>query len=509
MTQNHPQKSTPQQAIILDLSLFIIDLLDKNKIQQNVTIRGDLLEVPSALVEMLRDSRVGSPVLFLFVYSLLVKTITKYREKRINDPRIAYLINSPDQVVRGEAWKITKRLYDEFASLIDIAPNNTLSENLGKKENAYTRENPIYPIRRYDSIGSFSREEQKHLQEIYTSELGLPEHPLYDQYFSQIYHAQTVGGIGESHLLRKSISLDEETFNVVAKWKGGIKHLEEESQEVKDSRNILEWFISTYIKDERQDLVFDFAYDTSKSLLELSVAGALTAAAIGPLVGISLVTLAGGTILKSIATAPPEVLDPRLKPAYFIVVTFFVLACLVVLAIIFSKSISDPQRTLPTPISSPLPTQIPILLSPSPTSTATSTPAATLIVPTAIPSTATFPPINPIAIINSPNYCSYVVQPNDTLQSVATWFFISENDIRNNDRLVNWGVFSVHQLINVPAACCAHINNNGFTYSVQPHDNIFRLAINFSTTAEKIAVANNLFDLRYIQSGQNLCIPYP
>jgi hypothetical protein len=498
-----PRKNTPQQAIILDLSLFIIDLLDKNKIQQNVTTRGDLLEVPSALVEMLRDSRVGSPVLFLFVYSLLIKTITKYREKQINDPRIAHLINSSDQVVRGEAWEITKQLYDEFSSLIDIVPNNTSSENLSGTENVRLDKDPIYPIRRYDSIGSLSREDQKHLQEIYTSELGLPEHPLYDQYFSQIYHAQTVGGIGESHLLRKAISLDEETFNVVAKWKGGIKHLEEESQDVKDSRNILEWFISTYIKDERRDLVFDFAYDTSKGLLELSVAGALTAAAIGPLVGISLVTLAGGTILRSIAIAPPEVIDPRHKPAYFIVATFFVLACLVVLAIVFSKSISDPQRALPTPISSPLPTQITILLSPSPT------PAATLIVPTAIPATATFLPINPIAIINSPNYCLYVVQPNDTLQSVATWFFISENDIRNNDRLVNWGAFSVHQLINVPAACCAHINNNGFTHSVQPHDNVFRLAINFSTSAEKIAAANNLFDLRYIQSGQNLCIPYP
>jgi len=71
MVQNQASPNKTRHAIILDLSLFILDLLDKNKIRQNVTTQGDILEVPSALVEMLRDSRVGSPVLFLFVYSLL------------------------------------------------------------------------------------------------------------------------------------------------------------------------------------------------------------------------------------------------------------------------------------------------------------------------------------------------------------------------------------------------------------------------------------------------------
>lgn len=495
MNQNQTPTNNIQQAIILDLSLFILDLLDSRKIKERTEIRDHILEVPSALVLMLRDSRVGDPTLFLFIYSLLVKTINKYKEKQITDRRIARLIDSPDFAVRGEAWRITQQLFDEFSSLIDIAPRETLSEDLRNQESEYSGEKIDYPIRRYDAIGSFSQEDQKYLQGIYTAELNLPVHPLYDLYFSQIYHAQTVGLTQESRILRRTVALDDETFNIVSEWKGKTK-LEEKSNVVQASREFLKWFIFTYIKDEWQGVALDAG-------LELSVAGVLTGSLAG--VGVSLVTLAGGTILKAVVVAPPHVLPDEYKIIFFVVILLTTIACVIIL---FKPTWFIPKLQVnPSDISLATLTSTPLL--PDSTPTFISIPTMTLVIPTVTSVSATPIPPSATSLSNSPNYCLYVVQPGDTLQSIAAWFFVSENDIRNNDRLVSWGAFSAHQIINVPAACCVHINNNGFTYSVQPQDNVFRLAINFSTSAEKIAAANNLFDLRYIQAGQNLCIPYP
>lgn len=497
MVQSQIPPSGTRQAIILDLSLFILDLLDKNKIRQNVTTRGDILEVPSALVEMLRDSNVGSPVLFLFVHSLLTKTVKKYREKQIADPRVANLVNRSDYAVRGDAWKITRLLYDEFSPLIDIAPTSTLRENLSETENAYTRGDENYPIRRYDSIGSLSREDQRRLQEIYTSELGLPEHPLYDQYFSQIYHAQTIGGIEGSDLLRKVVSLDEETFNVVSKWKGKIK-VKEDSDIVQVSRRFIEWFISDYLKNEWKDLFFDAS-------LEISVAGVMAGAVTGT-IGLSLVTLAGGTVIKSIINAPSTAIPTDWKPILIAIVGFAMFICIVVLF----RPIWFIPKTQQTPSSIPDSTPTDALLLPISTPTVLPIATETLIIPTEVSAAPTLFLTHPTAISDSPNYCLYVVQAGDTIQSVSSWFSLSENDIRNSDSLVNRGVFTTHQLVNVNAPCCTRIGvDNGFSYSVKPKDNVFRLATNFSTSVEKIASVNNLSDSRYIQTGQMLCIPYP
>ncbi|NWG33337.1 MAG: LysM peptidoglycan-binding domain-containing protein [Chloroflexi bacterium] len=112
--------------------------------------------------------------------------------------------------------------------------------------------------------------------------------------------------------------------------------------------------------------------------------------------------------------------------------------------------------------------------------------------------------------IDVQNYCLYVVRPGDTIQSIASWFNVSESDIRNSDKLVKQGIFTLHQLIKVNVPCCAHIGvDNGFSYSVKPKDNVFRLAVKFLVSVDEIVSANNLRDSRYNQAGQMLCIPYP
>ncbi len=500
MQPNQPLKNNIRQAVMLDLSLFVLDLLDPQKIQLKARDRDHLLEVPSALVLMLRDSRIGDPTLFLFIYSLLVKTIGKYKEKHILNQRITQLIDSPDLVVRRAAWGIAQRLFDEFSSLINIAPRPTLPENLSDQALESRKENTDFPIRRYDAIGSFSQEDQKSLQRIYTAELNLPVHPLYDLYFSQIYHAQTVGLTQESSFRRQTIALDDETFKIVSEWKGKTS-LAEESNVIQATRNFLRWFITTYLKNEWQGVALDAS-------LELSVAGVLTGSFTGSL-PVTLITLTGGTILKAVVEAPPDVLDDKYKLIVFSAFFLLIICCalLLIRPNWFVRS-NTPSISINLSSSSP-PTPIPS--SPDPTSTITIPATQTM------PSTSSDAPVlatpistDSITTINSPNFCLYVIQPNDTIQSIASWFFVTENDIRNSSGLVSQEIPPLHKLIKVNASCCTHIGvNNGFSYTVQPNDNVFRLAINFTTALEKIVLANNLGDSRYIQSGQMLCIPYP
>jgi LysM repeat protein len=487
MVQNQASPNKTRQAIILDLSLFILDLLDKNKIRQNVTTQGDILEVPSALVEMLRDSRVGSPVLFLFVYSLLAKTVERYREKQIADPRITNLIRGPDYVVRSKAWEIAQSLYDEFASLIDVAPRTTLLEEIGETKGENTKDRSDYPIRRYDFIGSLPREEQSRLRGIYTSELGLPEHPLYDQYFAQIYHAQTVGEVDGNRVPHKAVSLDDDTFQVVAKWKGKVKlDPKFDKNIIEVTRDFIKWFTTVYIKREWQNLVFD-------KTLEIAVAGILTGTVSGSF-GISLITLGGGELIKAVVETP--VIPESWKPFYIMSILLLMFCCLIF--VVRPKWFIPPNTLQLTPSNSP-----PALLVEA---------SPTLIIPTLFETESLIVPTPTTSVtkIDVQNYCLYVVQPGDTIQSVASWFNVSESDIRHSDNLVKQGVFTPHQLIKVNAPCCAQIGvDNGFSYSVKPKDNVFRLAINFLVSVDEIVSANNLRDSRYIQAGQMLCIPYP
>lgn len=491
------QASQPQQVIMLDLSLFILDLLDPRKIQERAEIRDHILEVPSALVQMLRDSRVGSPILFLFIHSLLVKSINKYKKEQITDQRIARLVNSPDFVIRQEAMGISQRLFDEFSDLIETESKVATPDSSAIPEIQAKNKASDYPIRRYDAIGSFSREDQKLLQGIYTRELNLPEHPLYDQYFSQIYNAQINGSSEQPTFRRRTVSLGDETFEVISSWKGK-KRLDEESNAVQASREFLEWFITTYIKNEWKDIAFDAS-------LELSVAGVLEGTLAGAF-GVSLVTLAGGTMIKAIAEAPPEIIQPNWKPFLIAGVITLMFVCLFILV---KPTWYLKKLLLPTPTNIPLTTPTLTLIFQTSTPTLRSLPTL-ITAPTITPTQLISYSETLLATNSSPNFCMYVVQSNDTIQSIASWFNITEGDLLHSDNLVNQGRFGFHQLIKVNAPCCTNFGlNNGYSYSVQLNDNVYRLAIDKHTSVEKIVTANNLDNSRYIQYGQMLCIPNP
>ena len=111
--------------------------------------------------------------------------------------------------------------------------------------------------------------------------------------------------------------------------------------------------------------------------------------------------------------------------------------------------------------------------------------------------------------LHTEQYCKYVVQPHDTIQSVAARFQVSENDLRSWNGSIAQNIFVVNQLIVINVSCCRPIGDRGFSYTVDFGDTSYSIAKRYSITTDALAFANNLFDVRYIQAGQMLCIPYP
>lgn len=265
-------------------------------------------------------------------------------------------------------------------------------------------ESSKFSIRRYDSVGSFSQEDQKRLRGIYTLELDLPEHPLYDLYFSQIYHAQAIGLTVDTNLPRRTVSLEDETFNVLSKWKGKAR-LEEESNIVQATREFLRWFITTYLKSEWQSVALSAS-------IELSVAGILTGSLTGTL-PVTLITLTGGEILKAVVVAPPHILPEEYKPIVFGAVFSLMICCLLLLVRPTWFRQPSPQLTQTNSPQAP-PTLIPFLPNSTVTTAVISTHTITPTLNQIVVSTLILPTASSI-LNTSPNYCLYVVQPEDTI----------------------------------------------------------------------------------------------
>ncbi len=68
-------------------------------------------------------------------------------------------------------------------------------------------------------------------------------------------------------------------------------------------------------------------------------------------------------------------------------------------------------------------------------------------------------------------------------------------------------IIRVSQPLSVP--CLSPSSESFPVYTVQPGDNIFRIAIRYNTTVYAIAQANGIPNPNLIFTGQNLVIPYP
>lgn len=92
----------------------------------------------------------------------------------------------------------------------------------------------------------------------------------------------------------------------------------------------------------------------------------------------------------------------------------------------------------------------------------------------------------------------YVVQPGDTLYSIASKYGVSVSSIKSLNKLGSNAIYVGQQLV-VPQA-------GAVTYAVKPGDSLYSIANKYGTTVNQLKSINNL-TTNTLQIGQQLIIP--
>lgn len=113
---------------------------------------------------------------------------------------------------------------------------------------------------------------------------------------------------------------------------------------------------------------------------------------------------------------------------------------------------------------------------------------------------------------------AYVIQPGDTLFSIARRYSVPVNDLATANSLLNPNLIYVGQTIQIPTASASSTPaapapaGTGLTYRihvVQPGDNLFRIGLKYQVSVDAIMAANKLTNSALIFTGQELTIPIP
>lgn len=158
----------------------------------------------------------------------------------------------------------------------------------------------------------------------------------------------------------------------------------------------------------------------------------------------------------------------------------------------------------PTITSTATPTDTPTA-TPTITSTATSTGTPT-VTPTGVPPTLT--PTSTPAPTVTPGPCAYtyVVRFGDTLWSIARRFGTTVQAIVQANGIINPNYIWVGQVLCIPYGTPPPTPSPA-VYIVQPGDTLWSIARRFGTTVEAIAWVNGIVNPNYIYVGQRLIIP--
>lgn len=98
----------------------------------------------------------------------------------------------------------------------------------------------------------------------------------------------------------------------------------------------------------------------------------------------------------------------------------------------------------------------------------------------------------------------HVVQPGQTLSSIARWYGVDMRALARANGIVNPSFIYVGQRLVIPAAGSAV---SGHSYRVRAGDTLYSIARRYGVTAWTLAQANGIYNLNHITVGQLLVIP--
>lgn len=101
---------------------------------------------------------------------------------------------------------------------------------------------------------------------------------------------------------------------------------------------------------------------------------------------------------------------------------------------------------------------------------------------------------------------TYVVQPGDTLQSIAAKYNSTWEAIAARNGIINANTIYRGQVLYIPRPG-TNVNNTVRTYTVQRGDTLRDIALRYNTTVEGLVQTNNITNSSVIYPGQVLTLP--
>lgn len=480
------QNDTPslnKKFILLDISLFILGLLDPDKILNTNPNNDVILQIPSALITMILSAKAEfqkseprqKPVLLRFVEMYTRKI---YQDKtEIEIEKISHGI-------------VSDILFKHF-NFIE-GSENSYDNNLSKNTEQENKKSAFKPIRRYDPIVSTSDDDIHSLRQSYISIFGCDGHPLIDLYFLQVYHREFDGFDKkfEQNARGQMLCAGSDTVSVIKKWNkwSAVSYENKNHPEIKKYQTVMggqlfnnesqvEYIFArertklinlalNYLKNNWLEIVISVGVDVALVVASTGTAGLsdVVLAVVG-LTSTELIFHGSSNILHPTEITPPAS-NNNLNGVISISLGLFFILCV---ALVFRPKITlQPTKFFEIAVSQPTPTIAMVVTE----KIMLQTPGVESLVVFAV--TPTVAQDNVFTSQNAGS-CIYAIQIGDTIQSVATRFKVSEDSLKLRNPLVNNGVFAVRQQIRIDSSCCLPIENQGYSYYVVQGETLYNL----------------------------------
>jgi LysM repeat protein len=154
-----------------------------------------------------------------------------------------------------------------------------------------------------------------------------------------------------------------------------------------------------------------------------------------------------------------------------------------------------PTPLPPTPVETPAPT-------PVPTEVPTAPPVATPI-PTPVPPM----PTTEAVVAPAGGERTHVVQPGEWLLQIARQYGVDWRELAAYNNIVNPNRIYPGQVLRIPGTGGQPPTGNEILYTVQPGDNLFRIALRYNLNYLYLASYNGIANPHQIRVGQVIRIP--